>query len=355
LGFYMWHRESDMDTAFGYYPGQYGRDRIPFAIDGAKFRVGVGTSNPRTRLEVTGQGNQQALQMVLTESDPGPLEMEYSGNFNYVPGNSTIGGASIGFASEITAGLPGLNYGPQQEGYVSNLLGKIGLHRNPYTYPGNMPGMPEESGIEISSFYDLPIRMRINEQTMMEVRRELQHARIEVGVENGEPSLLKVHGNLEVTGNIIQNGSAGSPAYQEVVVPGSGNNYVAIAYQEVVPDGSLLEVEFFTGTQALPCIFQMRSYYYNPQDLGSTSGILQVQTLHPDNVFGVADATLAPSGYRVIWVKSGHTYRWRSNRPITMLNTAPPVPGSFNPRTQPVPELGAGTGPTLQGFLMRQV
>jgi cytoskeletal protein CcmA (bactofilin family) len=355
LGFYMWHRETESDTAFGYLPGQYGQDRIPFAIDGAKFRVGVGTSNPKTRLEVLGQANLQALQMVVTESDPGPLEMEYSGNFNYYPSSNSIGGASIGFASEITTGLPSFSYGPQQEGYVPNLFGKIGLHRNPYGTSGNLPGLPEESGIELSSYHNLPIRMRINEQTMLEVRRELQHARVEVGIENGEPSILKVHGNLEVTGTIIHNGAGQDAGYQEVTVPGSGQDYVPIAYQEVVPDGSLLEVEFFTGTQALPCIFQMRSFYYNPQDLGSTAGILQVQTLHPDNVFGVADATLAPMGYRVIWVKSGHTYRWRSNRPITMLNAAPPVPGSFPVRSQPVPELGAGTGPTLQGFMMRQV
>lgn len=361
LGFYLWHRETENDMPFGMY-GSNSNDRIPFTIDGARFRVGVGTSNPYTRLDVTGQANMQALQMVVMEAEPGQLENEYSGNFNNYPGYGTLGGAAIGFGSEITNGLPAYGYGPQPEGYVPGLFGKIGLSRNPNGPPPGVPpypGMPESSGMELNTYYELPIRMRISDQTMMTVQRELQHARVEIGKEGAEPSRLIVHGDLEVKGTLIGAGPGGGGPrpYGEFMVPstGPGQEFVPIWYKDHSPDGSLLEVEFFTGDPGFPTIFQMRSFHFDNLPGGSSAGILQVQTLHNGTALGVADATLGPDGYRVIWVRSGHTYRWRANNPIAMYNEVAPPPMPLNPLSQPVPELMPGPMPGQQGYLFRQI
>lgn len=368
LGFYLWHREHEWDRAYDPMMGGETARRIPFTIDGAKFKVGVGTSTPYTRFDILGKPNLQQLQMLLMESEIGPLEMEYSGGMNNFPIAGNIGGASIGFSSEITNGLPGPGpWGPMpQDGTVPNLYGKIGLHRNPNTTPIGMPvpiGMPENSGIEISTYYDLPIHMRISDQTMVSINKELQHALVIIGKPQEEPSRLEVHGQAEVYGQMEVHGQVEvhgdlyidkpflNRGYGTVTVGGAANSFVPVWFKETDPDNSLLEVEFFAQGPNTPTVMRFMSFFYDPSQ-GPQAGIVMVDTLHANTANCFGDATLRSGGFRVIWLRGGHTYRWRSNKGVIMNDLGNVPPGNLSPIPTPHQDVQVMVN---QGRLFRQV
>ena len=323
LGFYLWNH----DHANDFPTEQYGPDllkRIPFCIDGAMFKVGVGTSEPQTRLEVVGQSNRQQIQMLLREAQPSILEDIFgSANHNW-SWNQSYGGAAIGFASDILR--PPMGWAPNNPDEVNNLMAKIGITRG--IAPGSQFPLPD--AFEISSLEELPIRMSIAHRPILtahatmgggESNIELGHEMaptnlkvfgdVEIG-EPGRPCNLRVYGSLQFDN---QSGIIGDD-FEEFTAPGNTNQWVPIWFRETELDGSAVEVEFFSMDSSRPCYLKTTSIVLSNAPF---TDYWKLEGYQSNGNKAVMNFMNTPDRFHIIMLAGGRTYRWRSNKQVSMM------------------------------------